>query len=100
MKNRNRKSHLALGAAVVGLFAGATVLQSCGGAPAGSSQAERHGCNGPNGCGGQDQKAEANGCSGPNGCDGHGTKGKDMKDMKEANGCSGPNGCNGHGTKK
>lgn len=60
-----------LSAAIAGMFAGATLMTSCGGDA--GAKAERNGCNGPNGCGGHGgEKKEANGCNGPNGCGGHG----------------------------
>jgi hypothetical protein len=64
----------ALGAALAGILAGSSLLLGCGQAGE-ATPSEANGCNGPNGCGGEQagahaggETAEANGCNGPNGC--------------------------------
>jgi hypothetical protein len=81
-----------LGAAMAGIIAGTTLLGGCtGGKNSDQPNAERNGCNGPNGCGGKDGKGEKNSCSGPNGCNGK---------AGEKNSCSGHNGCDGKSGEK
>jgi hypothetical protein len=88
---QKKRSPLAVGAAVLGILAGAS-LGGCGKTDD-KAKAEANGCGGPNGCGGKtEHKKESNGC-GANGCSAK-AEGK-----KEANGCGGHNGCKGE-TKK
>ena len=86
MKRSNRRStsRRALGAAVAGIIAGASLALGCGQ----TSEA------------GVGAAAEANGCNGANGCgaEGMGENGGEAKHAAadaDANGCNGPNGCNG-----
>ena len=89
--------NLALQAAIAGIIAGAgiTTAHASDGVGDGARAADskdKHGCNGPNGCGSskKNKEKEKDGCSGPNGCNG-------KKGHKDKNGCNGPNGC---GSKK
>jgi hypothetical protein len=80
IRNQSRR---ALGAAVAGILAGASLALGCGQASeaTGGPATEANGCNGPNGCGGESAEqgagaqhaqaeSDANGCNGPNGCNG------------------------------
>jgi hypothetical protein len=71
-----KRARRALGAALAGILAGSTLALGCG-QSSDASPSEANGCNGPNGCGGEQEAApaggahaEANGCNGPNGCGG------------------------------
>jgi hypothetical protein len=75
------QSRRALGAAVAGILAGASLALGCGQtSEATASPTEANGCNGPNGCSGESAEqgdaqhaaaeSDANGCNGPNGCNG------------------------------
>ncbi len=75
------RSGRALGAAVAGILAGASLAIGCGEtSEATATPTEANGCNGPNGCSGESPEgdtakhaevtADANGCNGPNGCNG------------------------------
>lgn len=74
-----KRSRVLVGVALAGLMLGAgSVLGSCKSDTGDrvTNAKEHNGCNGPNGCGGQEaKKKEANGCNGSNGCSGtHGQK--------------------------
>jgi hypothetical protein len=68
------RTRRALGAALAGILAGSSLLLGCG-QPGEATPTEANGCNGPNGCGGEQMgihtstdSEDANGCNGPNGC--------------------------------
>jgi hypothetical protein len=80
--NKSSVSKLAVRAALAGVFAGLATLGACSDGKS-AAKTDHNGCNGPNGCGGKENKDGKNSCSGPNGC--NGTEKKDGK-----------NGCGGH----
>ena len=87
MKRSNRRSpsRRALGAAVAGILAGASLALGCGQASEAGvgPTAEANGCNGPNGCSSGDEMGDESGT------------GKHAQAVADANGCNGANGCSG-----
>jgi hypothetical protein len=71
--SRKKRAQRALGAALAGILAGSTLALGCG-QTSEASTTEANGCNGPNGCGGEQEQGhesgDANACNGPNGCGG------------------------------
>jgi hypothetical protein len=84
IQNRSR-SRRALGAAVAGILAGASFALGCGSASEAGVKptVEANGCNGPNGCGSEDDMGDEGGT------------GKHAEEVADANGCNGANGCSG-----
>jgi len=82
--NRRNRSRRALGAAVAGILAGASIAVGCGQASEakGGTPAEVNGCNGPNGCSSDETRDK-------------GSAAKHAEAVADANGCNGANGCSG-----